>query len=75
DALDAVAPMPGSVVAVHVTDDEQVAAGAVLVTIEAMKMEHPVLAPRAGRARLRVAMGDHVRRGDVVVDVAGPTDA
>ena len=75
DALDAVAPMPGSVVAVHVADDEEVAAGAVLVTIEAMKMEHPVLAPRAGRARLRVAMGDHVRRGDVVVDVAGPTDA
>ena len=75
DALDAVAPMPGSVVAVHVADDEEVAAGAVLVTIEAMKMEHPVLAPRAGRVRLRVAMGDHVRRGDVVVDVAGPTDA
>ena len=67
--------MPGSVVAVHVADDEEVAAGAVLVTIEAMKMEHPVLASRAGRVRLRVAVGEHVRRGDVVADVAGSTDA
>jgi acetyl-CoA/propionyl-CoA carboxylase, biotin carboxylase, biotin carboxyl carrier protein len=63
------APMPGSVVAVHVQDGERVAAGAALVSIEAMKMEHPVLAPHEGVVRVLVAVGDQVRRGDPVVRV------
>lgn len=59
------APMPGTVTAVHVHDGE-VAAGERIVTIEAMKMEHPVIAPAAGRVRAEVAAGDQVRRGQVV---------
>ncbi|MDN3444564.1 biotin carboxylase N-terminal domain-containing protein [Microbacterium sp. APC 3901] len=59
---DARAPMPGSVVAVHVRDGDQVTAGTPLVSIEAMKMEHPVLAPHDGTVRLTVAVGDQVRR-------------
>ncbi len=63
------APMPGSVVAVHVTDGAEVSAGAPLVSIEAMKMEHQVLAPHDGVVRLLVAVGDQVRRDQPVARV------
>lgn len=63
------APMPGSVVAVHVADGDAVAAGDPLVSIEAMKMEHQVLAPHDGVVRLLVAVGDQVRRDQPVARV------
>lgn len=66
---DARAPMPGSVVVVHVEDGQSVAAGAPLVSIEAMKMEHPVVASHDGTVRLLVAVGDQVRRDQVVARV------
>jgi biotin carboxyl carrier protein len=53
--------MPGKVVKVLVTAGEQVAAGAALVVLEAMKMEHTVRATEAGTVReLHVAVGDQV---------------
>lgn len=72
---DLVAPLPGTVVAVHVTDGEAVRAGARVVTIEAMKMEHTVTAAHAGTARVRVAAGALVARDEVVATVvpAAPT--
>jgi len=63
------APMPGAVVAVHVTDGATVAAGERIATIEAMKMEHPVAAPHAGIVRIDVAVGDQVRRDQVLAHV------
>lgn len=63
------APMPGSVVAVHVADGDTVSAGEALVSIEAMKMEHPVLAPHDGVVHLLVAVGDQVRRDQPVARV------
>ncbi len=42
------APMPGKVARVLVTEGQTVAAGAGLVVIEAMKMENELRAPRAG---------------------------
>ncbi|MGY1604838.1 ATP-binding protein [Geodermatophilus sp. SYSU D00815] len=42
------APMPGTVVRVEVAEGEPVRAGAVVVVLEAMKMEHPVRAPHDG---------------------------
>lgn len=63
---DARAPMPGTVVAVHVRDGDVVVAGTPLVSIEAMKMEHPVSAPHDGTVRLTVAVGDQVRRDQPV---------
>ncbi|MBP3978367.1 biotin carboxylase N-terminal domain-containing protein [Microbacterium sp. BLY] len=63
------APMPGGVVAVHVSDGATVAAGAPLMSIEAMKMEHPVLAPQDGVVRMLVAVGDQVRRDQPVARV------
>lgn len=66
---DLVSPLPGTVVAVHVTDGAPVEAGARLVTIEAMKMEHTVTAPHAGAVRLRTAAGAQVARDEVVATV------
>ncbi len=64
------APMPGGVVAVHVADGAIVTAGDPLVSIEAMKMEHPVTAPHDGTVHLLVALGDQVRRDQPVARVS-----
>ena len=63
------APMPGSVVAVFVEEGATVSAGTPLVVVEAMKMEHPVLAPHDGVVHLLVAVGDQVRRDQPVAHV------
>nr|WP_321575298.1 biotin carboxylase N-terminal domain-containing protein [Oerskovia douganii] len=63
------AGMPGTVVTVAVEDGETVAAGAVLVVVEAMKMEHALTAPHAGVVRLTTRPGDLVRRDEVVARV------
>jgi len=56
-----VAPMPGKVVKVLVTEGQEVAASAPLVVLEAMKMEHTVRATTAGIVRaIHVAVGDQV---------------
>lgn len=69
------APMPGAVVAVHVADGATVAAGDRIVTIEAMKMEHPVLAPHDGVVRVDVAIGEQVRRDQVLAHVSAAAEA
>jgi acetyl-CoA/propionyl-CoA carboxylase biotin carboxyl carrier protein len=56
-------PMPGSVVAVGVGDGDRVEGGAVVVTVEAMKMEHALSAPVSGVVELLVAVGDQVKVG------------
>ncbi|MGZ8805109.1 MAG: acetyl-CoA carboxylase biotin carboxyl carrier protein subunit, partial [Microbacterium sp.] len=63
------APMPGAVVAVHVAEGALVHAGDRIVTIEAMKMEHPLTAPHDGIASIDVAIGDQVRRDQVMARV------
>jgi 3-methylcrotonyl-CoA carboxylase alpha subunit len=66
----AVAPMPGKVVLVNVSEGAQVEAGAVLLVLEAMKMEHSVRAAHAGLvAELRVKPGDQVEADQVLVVV------
>jgi 3-methylcrotonyl-CoA carboxylase alpha subunit len=65
-----VAPMPGSVLRIHVAPQASVAAGDPVVTLEAMKMEHVVVAPIAGRvAELRVQPADQVTRGQLLAIV------
>jgi acetyl-CoA/propionyl-CoA carboxylase biotin carboxyl carrier protein len=67
---DLVAPMPGRVLAVHVAVGAAVAAGQPVVTLEAMKMEHNVVAPGDGTVReVLVTVGDQVGRGDRVAVV------
>jgi len=58
------ATLPGLVVAVGVSDGDEVAEGDTLLTIEAMKMQNEVRSPRAGRvAGLSVAAGRTVAAG------------
>jgi propionyl-CoA carboxylase alpha chain len=67
-----VAPMPGSVVRVEAAVGQRVAAGQLMLVIEAMKMEHQIVAPAAGVvAEIRVAPGDQVQAGDVLATVTG----
>ena len=67
----ATAPMPGTVVAVHVEPGQAVHAGEPLVVIESMKMESVIAAPRPGVVeRVLVAPGDTFERGAPLVALA-----
>ncbi|MFI2103516.1 biotin carboxylase N-terminal domain-containing protein [Isoptericola sp. NPDC019693] len=66
--------MPGTVSAVPVADGDVVAAGQPVVVVEAMKMEHPLLAPVGGVVRLDVRAGDQVRLDQVVAVVDPAVD-
>jgi 3-methylcrotonyl-CoA carboxylase alpha subunit len=62
------APMPGVVRAIHVETGAVVAAGDRLATIEAMKMEHALRAPRGGVvAEVAASPGDQVAEGALLV--------
>jgi propionyl-CoA carboxylase alpha chain len=62
-----VAPMPGTVLSVHVSPGDEVAAGQLVMIVEAMKMEHRITAPRPGRVtELRARRDDQVAGGDVL---------
>jgi propionyl-CoA carboxylase alpha chain len=73
-----VAPMPGSIVSVTVEPGAHVTAGQVLVTLEAMKMEHRVLSPTDGVVtQVLVMAGQQVENGQallVVDDEAEPSE-
>ncbi|MCV7152418.1 acetyl/propionyl/methylcrotonyl-CoA carboxylase subunit alpha [Mycolicibacterium pyrenivorans] len=62
-------PMPGAVVAVGVDDGATVTAGTVVVTVEAMKMEHALAAPVDGVVELIVGAGDQVKVGQVLARI------
>jgi biotin carboxyl carrier protein len=65
---DVVATLSGVVEAVLVRVGDAVAAGARVVTIEAMKTKTPIVAHRAGRvARVHVAVGDPIETGRTLV--------
>jgi 3-methylcrotonyl-CoA carboxylase alpha subunit len=58
------APMPGNIISVLVEAGERVTAGAPLMILEAMKMEHTISAPLAGVVeRVNFAVGDQVTEG------------
>ena len=67
------AELVGSVHEVAVAPGAAVAAGDVLVVLESMKMEIPVLAEQAGTVEeLAVAVGDVVQEGDLLVRLTAP---
>jgi 3-methylcrotonyl-CoA carboxylase alpha subunit len=64
------APLPGKVVKVAVEKGQRVAAGDLLVILEAMKMEHKISAPYPGTVRhLRFREGDLANRDDLLVEL------
>jgi 3-methylcrotonyl-CoA carboxylase alpha subunit len=64
------APMPGKIVSVTTDVGAQVDEHALLVVLEAMKMEHRIEAPLAGTVReIRVKPGDLVTSGALLVTI------
>ena len=66
--IDVTAPFAGVIVAIHPALDARVRTGAPLVTLEAMKMEHEVLAESSGvLGEMAVAVGDAVEEGQLLL--------
>ncbi|MFT4201792.1 biotin carboxylase N-terminal domain-containing protein [Gordonia sp. (in: high G+C Gram-positive bacteria)] len=64
------APMQGTVVKVAVEDGQEVAEGDLVLVLEAMKMENPVTAHKAGTVTgLAAAAGDAVTAGTVLLEI------
>ena len=66
---DVLSPMPGTVVAVRVSDGETVTAGQPLIVLEAMKMEHSLTAAHDGTVQLSCVTGDKVGAGTVLATI------
>lgn len=67
------ATLPGLVVRVAVSAGDVVAAGDALVTVEAMKMQNEIRAPRAGRvASVEVAPSQAIATGALLVRLEDP---
>ena len=65
------APMQGTVVKVAVTEGQAVAEGDLVVVIEAMKMEQPLLAHRAGVVTgLSAGVGAALTTGALICELA-----
>jgi acetyl-CoA/propionyl-CoA carboxylase, biotin carboxylase, biotin carboxyl carrier protein len=63
-------PMQGTIVKVVAEDGQQVAAGDLIVVLEAMKMEQPLNAHQAGTVTgLTAAVGDSVGSGAVICEI------
>ncbi|HEX5403466.1 MAG TPA: biotin/lipoyl-containing protein, partial [Pseudonocardiaceae bacterium] len=70
DAL--ASPMQGTIVKIAVADGDAVAEGDLVVVLEAMKMEQPLNAHRAGAVKgLSVSVGDVVASGAVICQITG----
>jgi len=69
-------PMPGRIIAVEIAAGDAVTKGQKLVTLEAMKMEHSLLAPFDGVVgELSAVAGAQVTEGTLLVKVAHADDA
>jgi acetyl-CoA/propionyl-CoA carboxylase biotin carboxyl carrier protein len=64
------APMQGTIIKVAVSDGDAVAAGDLVVVLEAMKMENPVTAHKAGTVTgLSAAPGNSITQGTVICEI------
>ena len=65
------APMPGTVLLVHVENGDEVAEGETLLVLESMKMELPIISPRSGVVEgLELTVGDKVALKQPLVAVS-----
>ena len=64
------APMPGMVIAIPMSEGQQIEKGDVLVILESMKMQNELRAPRSGTiSRVRVKVGDSVEQRQTLLSV------
>ena len=60
-------PITGKIISVEAKVGDALQEGDVICTIEAMKMENPIVAPVAGKvAEVRVKVGEVVTSGNVI---------
>ncbi len=65
-----IAPMPGNIIETKVDIGDSVAEGDILIQLEAMKMEHSLLAERTGVVKeINVRVGDQVEAGAVLLSL------
>ena len=70
-----IAPLPGQVTQLLVTENQNVARGDVLVILEAMKTVFRLTAPRDGRiATISCRVGETVREGQILLQFAAEED-
>jgi len=70
-AGDVTSPLAGKIVSIDVTTGSEVTEGAQVATVEAMKMNTYIFAPKSGRVdRILVNPGDGVEEGSVLLHVA-----
>ncbi|MEM1332340.1 MAG: biotin carboxylase N-terminal domain-containing protein [Actinomycetota bacterium] len=68
-----ICPLPGTVISVSVEAGQSVAAGDVLMVVEAMKMEHKISAASDSVvSAVHFAAGDRVDQGDLLVSLDSP---
>ena len=64
------APMPGKVLSIKATEGQTVSQGDTLMILEAMKMEHQIVAPRDGVIdTIKVEAGDQVGNGALLIEL------
>lgn len=72
-ALEVTSEMTAAVLSVEVVPGDTVAEGTVLLVVESMKMEIPIISPGAGTVRdVRVGQADVVAEGDTMVVISSP---
>lgn len=70
DEMALASPMPATVASIHVGKGQVVSQGDLLVTLEAMKMELPIRAPRDGRVKaIACTRGELVQAGVPLVEL------
>ena len=64
--------MPGKIIAIHAWAGDRVRRGQLLLVMEAMKMEHSIVAPHDGAVeQVRYRVGDQVEEGVTLVSLRG----
>eukprot|EP01098_Paradermamoeba_levis_P014884 TRINITY_DN7301_c0_g1_i1.p1 TRINITY_DN7301_c0_g1~~TRINITY_DN7301_c0_g1_i1.p1 ORF type:complete len:449 (+),score=134.23 TRINITY_DN7301_c0_g1_i1:855-2201(+) len=64
-----VAPMPGKILKVLVTEGDKVKLGDLVMVMESMKMENKIYAQRDGSVQLSVSAGDLIQEGKILFSV------
>lgn len=63
------APIPGTIISIHVSEGDQVEYGQELCILEAMKMKNSIRSSRTGKiSRVMVKEGDSVRHSQVLME-------